>query len=537
MHILMLSAENDGIPEAKVGGIGDVVRDVPPALAALPGEDIRVTVVVPSYGYLHTRPGAWAIRSLSMDFAGERRWVTAYEVPGRKPDPKVRHVVLDCPLFASAHPATGRWTIYQDDQPGRPFATDATRFAGFCLAAAEAIRLGLFGAIDCLHLHDWHAAFTLVLRELDPAFAFLRQYRTVFTIHNLGLQGVRPLRGDASSLETWYPQVAPALAGPHPAVEDPDWPDCVNPMAVGIRWSDAVHAVSPSYAEEILLPSRTPDFFGGERLQGVLGEAAGAGRLAGILNGCEYPDRPVRRLAWQELLTRLRGEVLGWIARDRQVSVVHFIALERMADLARRGKAPELAVTGVTRIVEQKSLLLMAKGSSGASGLQSVLETLGEDGILFLLGTGDPAYEAFLLDMAGRYSNFVFLNGFSNACADLLYGNGDVFLMPSSYEPCGISQMLALRAGQPVIAHNVGGLKDTVREERNGFVFEGWFLNEQVDGMVAACRRALAARKEHPSAWRKLAEAARQERFLWSDSVSRYLTRLYRTTATSPTAP
>ena len=111
MHVLMLAAENDGIPEAKVGGIGDVVRDVPPALAALPGEDLRVTVVVPSYGFLHTRPGAWEIGSLAMDFAGERRWVTAYEVPGRKPDPKVRHVVLDCPLFEARHPVTGRMTI------------------------------------------------------------------------------------------------------------------------------------------------------------------------------------------------------------------------------------------------------------------------------------------------------------------------------------------------------------------------------------------------------------------------------------------
>lgn len=528
MHVLMLAAENDGIPEAKVGGIGDVVRDVPPALAALPGEDLRVTVVVPSYGFLHTRQGSWLIGSLEMDFAGVRRWVNVYEVPGRKPDPKVRHVVLDCPLFEARHPVTGRLTIYQDDLPGRPFATDATRFAAFCLAAAEAIKLGLFGAIDCLHLHDWHAAFVLVLRELDPGFGFLHQFRTVFTIHNLGLQGVRPLRGDASSLEAWYPHLAKALAAAHPAVEDPDWPECVNPMAVGIRWADAVHAVSPSYAEEILLPSRSPDFFGGERLQGILQAAADTGRLVGILNGCEYLDRPARKLTWPDLLTRLRSEVLAWVAKDKQIALVNFIALERMTDLARKSRAPELVATGVTRVVEQKSLLLLAKASSGVSGLESVLETLGEDGVLFLLGTGDPAYEAFLLEMAGRHSNFVFLNGYSNACAALLYENGDAFIMPSSYEPCGISQMLALREGQPVIAHKVGGLKDTVREGRNGFVFEGWFMNEQVDGLVDACRRAVTLKKQHRGDWRKLVEAARNERFPWSDFVGQYLVKLYR---------
>ncbi len=525
MHILMLAAENDGIPDAKVGGIGDVVRDVPPALAALPDEDVRVTVVVPSYGFLHARPGTWVIGSLVMDFAGARHWVTAYEVPGRKPDPKVRHLVLDCPLFEARHPATGRITMYQDDQPGRPFATDATRFAAFCLAAAEAIRQGLFGPLDCLHLHDWHTAFLLVLRELDPAYGFLRPLRTVFTIHNLGLQGVRPLRGDVSSLEAWFPQLAPALAGAHPAIEDPDWPECVNPMAVGIRWADAVHAVSPSYAQEILLPSRTPDFFGGERLQGVL--QAAADRLVGILNGCEYPERASRELSWPDLLTRLRSEVLTWVVRDKQVALVHFLALERMSDLARR-RRPDLVLTGVTRVVEQKSMLLLAKGSSGASGLQSVLESLGEDGVLFLLGTGDPTYEAFFLDMAGRHSNFIFLNGYSNACADMLYRHGDAFLMPSSYEPCGISQMLALREGQPVIAHNVGGLKDTVREGRNGFVFEGWFMNEQVDGLVDACRRAITLKKQHPGLWRKLADQAAKERFLWSESVTQYLAELYR---------
>ncbi|MEI2419487.1 glycogen/starch synthase, partial [Arthrospira platensis SPKY2] len=104
---------------------------------------------------------------------------------------------------------------------------------------------------DVIHLHDWHAALFLLLRAYHPAYGSLRTTRCVFTIHNLALQGIRPLEGDPSSLHEWFP----GLHYPHAVVADPRWSNCVNPMAVGIRLADAVHAVSPSYAVEILRPS------------------------------------------------------------------------------------------------------------------------------------------------------------------------------------------------------------------------------------------------------------------------------------------
>ena len=112
-------------------------------------------------------------------------------MPGRQAVSGVRHWVLDHPLFSPC----GKGRIYCDDPAGRPFATDAGKFALFCIAAAEAIVEAAFGKIDVLHLHDWHSAFLLILRQYNPVYKALKPMRCVFTIHNLALQGIRPFSG------------------------------------------------------------------------------------------------------------------------------------------------------------------------------------------------------------------------------------------------------------------------------------------------------------------------------------------------------
>ena len=150
LHILMVAAENDGIKtpkglEAKAGGIGDVVRDTPAALASLAHPDCRVTVVVPSYGFLNKLEGARKLPVFDFPFAGSREGVVPFEVDGKKIDPKVRHIVLHSPRFESRHPVTNKLTIYYNDPPGRPFATDATKYACFCAAVAEGLKRKAFG--------------------------------------------------------------------------------------------------------------------------------------------------------------------------------------------------------------------------------------------------------------------------------------------------------------------------------------------------------------------------------------------------------
>ena len=129
--------------------------------------------------------------------------------------------------------------------------------------------------------------------------------------------------------------------------------------------------------------------------------------------------------------------------------------------------------------------------------------------------------------MAKANDNLLFLRGYSESLADPLYELGDLFLMPSSFEPCGISQMLAMRAGQPCVVHAVGGLKDTVDDEQTGFVFNGHDLQSQASAFVASTRRALAVRKNQPAVWRSICKRAKQTRFEWSDSAAITVKALY----------
>lgn len=519
-HILMIAAENGALPGGKVGGIGDVLRDVPIALAA---RGCEVTVLTPAYGRFADLPGASIIKSLEASFAGARQSFDLFELPARESADGVRHVVVDHPLFS----VCGAGQIYCDDPPGRPFATDANKFALFCAAAAEAIGKAAFGQVDVIHLHDWHTALLLVLRAYDPRYRALQKIWCAYSIHNLALQGVRPLEKDESSLQAWYPE----LSYERKRLVDPRWPDTVNPMAAAIRLADTVHAVSPSYAEEILSASDVEGrgYHGGEGLEADLVEAQAQGRLFGILNGCEYPKK--RKTAghnWKSLLTLMRAQLPLWISATQTLRSTHYIAQSCLDRL--KYKRPGMLLTSIGRITPQKTGLMIEPTSSGKPALHGVLETLGEHGLLIMIGSGDPEVETFLTGVAARFDNFVFLRGYSEDLAEALYNLGDLFFMPSSFEPCGISQMLALRAGQPCLVHHVGGLRDTVRDNETGFVFDGDSPTEQADNLVAAMQRALARFQDNPAKWKAMRKAAAAQRFEWGDSVDAYLKYLYRQT-------
>ncbi len=528
LHILFVAAENDALPGGKVGGVGDVIRDVPPALSALPGFSGSVTVVTPSYGFLQRN----AVRSLgTVDFAFEGESTTAeiLEVHPKREAANVRHLVVHHPSFEFVDPKTGKHRIYCDDLPNEPFATDATRFARFCAAVAEGLLLGRFGAINRVHLHDWHAGFFLILRQFEQRYAMLQSVRTVFSIHNLALQGVRPLSGYESALETWFPNLAYDRA----TVEDPEYLGCVNPMAVGVRLADRVHVVSPNYADEICLPSRPkrndPNciFFGGEGLEFELLRAKVEGRLVGILNGCEYPERSESSsrgdASWAQLVETLSSEVMRWpgSVTNRR----HAAALRRLLEWRRRPR-PKMVMTSVTRIVDQK--MRWMRFPEGPSPLERILARTSSEAVYILAGSGDAQYEEFLSEVAEIYDNFLFLSGFSVGGADALYADGDLFLMPSAFEPCGISQMLAMRAGQPCVVHATGGLKDTVEDGVTGFCFSGNTADTLGMGFVERTLSAVRMKCTKPDEYAAICRNAAAARFLWSDSVAQYVEKLYR---------
>lgn len=537
LRILMIVAENDAIPLCKVGGVADVVRDAPRALAAAGCE---VIVLTPSYGRLHALPGAARCAGVPTLPSHAGAAPVLYDCPAKPGagSAGVRNIVVDHPLLRSH-------AIYEADSADRPFASDATKFAHFCRIAGDAIRAGAFGKVDCLHLHDWQTGFLFALREFHPDFAFLRGIRIAFTIHNLAYQGVRPIAGDDSSLEAWFPDLVGVewsrrTAAPHrdSVLRDPRWPACFNPMLAAIRLADAVHVVSPTYAQEVLLPNDpATGRCGGEGLDEDMRNAAAAGRLHGILNGCDYPaGRVPPKLDAARLFGNVRDLLPSLLhsAPDEKCRwLPHVTVLARLGNPALVPSAEKLLLTCVTRAASQKVDLMRTPvsesvaGKSGVSALEQILRDLGDKGVLVMISSGEHDIEDFLTGLAVRYTNFIFINGFAAPIADALYASGDMFLMPSSFEPCGIAQMLAMRDGQLVVAHATGGLKDTIRDGTDGFLFSGGSLVEKADNFAAAVRKAVAMKISDAGGWAKMVASARAVRFEWSRAANEYIAKLY----------
>ncbi|QIB65194.1 glycogen synthase [Kineobactrum salinum] len=509
MNVLMVAAENGALPGGKVGGMGDVIRDLPAALAA---KGCRVTVLTPGYQHFSLQPGAQRLVEVVTPFRQGREAVVLWRLADDPRRPGVTQLVLEHPGFAPC----GAGRIYCDDPPERPFATDASKFALFCRAVLECLLAGHVSRPDVVHLHDWHSALLALLVRFDPACGKLAGLRYVYTIHNLALQGIRPLDHDESSLRAWYPD----LSWDHEAIVDPRYGDCFNPMRAGIRLCDKVHAVSPTYAREI-------QHSAGEGLQADLREAAGAGRLAGILNGCEYPAAVGRAPGFRRLLRLVQAELARWAEDAPHAS--HQLARRKVAALLQaQSVRPAPLVTSVGRLTDQKVRLLQAPLSAGRSAIDVLLDRLGPDGLLLMLGSGDPALEQFFTEISARRDNFLFLCGFSEALSEPIYRSGQLFLMPSSFEPCGISQMLAMRAGQPCLVHAVGGLADTVQDGVTGFCFGGDGEQQQLEQLLQRFAEALQLHARHPKQWQALRKRAAAQRFRWDDVARDYMDLLYR---------
>ena len=503
-QVWLVAAENGALPGGKVGGVGDVIHDLPVALVA---SGLKVRVVVPSYGMFHQLPGASMYRKVTADFAGEQHTADVYRVPVA--EDQVEHFVVEHPLLSPQGPGK----IYISDETGAPFAIDAAKFAFFdALIAAWVNDSG--SAPDVLHLHDWHTGLIPALREFGSPDSPIKKTRIVFTIHNLAYQGIRPLTGPESSLVSWFPDL-PVLED---RLRDPRYDDCVNFMAVAIRMADVVSTVSPSYALEIQQPSdHATGFSGGEGLEADLLKAHTEGRLVGILNGCMYPENPEPAPAWDELLQMIgqRPEIIN----------ASQPALEWIK--GRKGKRPQNLLLSIGRVVDQKVPLFLEPVNGHDTALEAILGKLGPDSLFIMLGSGERHLEERFASIAASSENFLYLRGYVDALSAPLYAAADLFLMPSSFEPCGISQMIAMRAGQPCVVHAVGGLKDTVKDGITGFVFDGKTPAEQAEDFIDAVNRAISTKLSDAVRWQQIRDNAKNERFSWDIAARAYRQRLY----------
>jgi len=366
------------------------------------------------------------------------------------------------------------------------YPDNADRFAFFGKACLSTIKALDFRP-DILHVHDWQSALTLAYKKFagaaDPVLA---KARSLFTIHNLAYQGLFPrdILGRAGLPDSLF------------NMEDLEFYGRVNFLKAGILYSDAVSTVSVGYSLEI----QTPEY--GCGLDGLLRKRSQA--LLGVLNGADYGD-------WNpetdtHILSRYKPQDLRGKTLCRQDLLKTF-------GLAAKGR-PVVGV--VSSLAGQKGLDILLEGLKGMfkTGL-----------VLIILGTGEAPIEKALAEAAPKYPGQLGLNlAFDNTVAHKIYAGSDFLLIPSRYEPCGLTQMYALKYGTIPVVRATGGLDDTIQEfdprtkQGNGFKFTECSAGE----MIACVERALAVHQDK-SLWRTLRQNAMSCDFSWTRSAGEYL--------------
>lgn len=509
MHILMVGAENDRLPNCKVGGVADVIRDIPYALNQ---QGINVSVVVPDYGQAGLN--RQFIADIAVPFRQHLETASLWLVESSE---GVNQYVVSHSLFSD-----NGGKIYCDDGAHRPFASDATKFAFFSAVVCEIIEHRIINDLDVIHLHDWHAAGVSVLAKFSPRFVYLKTLKLVYTVHNLALQGIRPFNHDESSLEAWFP----TLNYDGHQICDHQYPHCYNPMRSGLNLCDVIHVVSPTYSFEVQESSRPDEgFFGGEGLEHDMRLAASQGRLFGILNGCNYDRVEKPTIGYFDYLNEAEKCIFKWMSKSHILETKQYIAHQRL--LAWKEVPEKPIISSIGRITDQKVLLLLQKSNQGIVLDDLALIADKHNTNIIILGSGDPYIESQLMQVMARRDNVLFLNGYDQKLGDELYPLGKLFLMPSSFEPCGISQMLAMRDGQPCLVHGVGGLKDTVSNFESGFVFNGNTINEQITNLTDLFNQSLELLQQNPQKYSEISANAKSSRFTWSSIAKQYIDKLY----------
>lgn len=488
--------------------MGDVVRDVPRHIS---GRGDAAHIVVPSYSRLHQN--GTLVGTMSLNLRGMEYLAELYKVPPKREFDNVHHYVVHHPEITAGE--IGH--IYHDD-PEEAFYTDNVKYTIFCTAVAEAIKLGYFGELDIVHMHDWHSSLLLFLKTYHPDYTDLKKMRFVYTIHNLAIQGIRPFYNNYSSLSHWFPNIPID----EEALRDHRYQDCINLMAVGIRLADAVHTVSPSYKEDVLLPSNPPEFIGGEGLETDLQQANNEGRLFGILNGANYNNIRVAETGF--IYRNIVKALFGWLQDENKKYKADFLAHTGEKVMRYVSNRPKFIISSVARLTEQKFYFF----KRSPEAFEEILEKLKKvDGIFMLLGTGAPDYEQLFRELSYKHENFIFTNGQSEDLIDSIYLETDLYFMPSLFEPCGISQMLSMRNGNPCLVHNTGGLKDTVEHMKTGFSFDGDTYDEKIKNMLEVTEQAIDIFINDKPKWKKIGANAKKMRFTWEKSLDDYYKYLY----------
>ena len=469
MKILFVAAE--GAPFSKTGGLGDVIGALPKSLVKAGQE---VAVILPYYDMVEAKFGDQIEDVLQFEvYVGWRRQFCG-----------IKKTVLNGVTFyfIDNQYYFFRGHVYGDFDDGE-------RFAFFQLAALEAMeRIGFIP--DVLHAHDYHTAMIpFLLKEKYRWIQAYQNIKTILTIHNLEFQGQFSEGMLWDLFRVGFERYADGTVR---------WNDCLNWMKAGILYADRVSTVSPSYAHEIM----TTEF--GCGLDQIL--RIESGKLSGIVNGIDtdlYNPETDPLLDYHFNKSDLSGK-----AQNKA-------KLQEKLGLPVRPDVPMIGI--VSRLTRQKGFDVVVEG------LHRMLQ---EDVQIVLLGTGDPGFEEAFSWFGQVFPDKLSANiTFDVKLAQEIYAASDIFLMPSRFEPCGLSQMMAMRYGTLPLVHEVGGLRDTVQPFNpiegtgTGFSFDNltsYWLNW-------ALQTALDVYYNHPDVWKKLQVQAMECDFSWDTACQSYL--------------
>lgn len=467
----VLYAASEAVPFCKTGGLADVAGSLPPALAA---QGVETAVILPLYRRVKER-FADQLTFLCYDYV-DLAWRHAY-----------------CGLFSLKKDGVTWYFLDNEQYFGRPelygCADDGERFGFFSRAVVKMLDHLDFWP-DVIHCNDWQTALIpIYLKDDGVREDRYRSVRTVLTIHNIEYQG------------RYDPYCLGGLFG-----LDRGWVDDgtllldgdLNLLKGAILTADAVNAVSPTYAQEL----KNPYF--AHRMEGILTQCGY--KLSGVLNGIDmklYDPAADPRIAANYTAENISGK-----AADKA-------ELQKALGLRPELETPIIAM--VSRLVTHKGLDL----------IREVMGDIMELPVQFvLLGSGDAAYEDFFRHAAERWPERMAIRlGYDEALSMAIYAGADLFLMPSRSEPCGLSQMIAMRYGTVPIVRETGGLKDTVqpyeawRDAGTGFTF----ANYSSADMLHVLREAAYLYKDYPDAFARLRRRAMERDFSWNRSAGDYL--------------
>ena len=473
MHIAFVASEC--VPYSKTGGLADVVGALPRALANLGHE---VSVYLPRYRQTKLTDPVDVVASTPVPFDDKYRFasvVTAGTTAG------VKFYFVDYP------PYFDREALYGTSAADYP--DNAERFALFSRAVLEASKI--LGVPQVFHCHDWQTALVPVMLRTfyaeDPAF---REVGTVFTIHNMGYQGLFP------------PDILPLLMLPWDllTISKMEFFGQVNFLKGALVFADFVTTVSKKYSQEI----QTTEY--GFGLEGVLRNRAST--VSGILNGVDYDEWSPQTDKF--IAAKYSPQDLSGKQKCKNDLLNAFgVTLDAKTD----ARVPVIGV--VSRFAAQKGFDLIAQ----------IMDRLArEEMIMVVLGTGDKLYEEMFQRLNKQFPNKIAIKvAYDNAIAHKIEAGADMFLMPSRYEPCGLNQIYSLRYGTAPIVRATGGLDDTIEpwDARSGKGTGFKFSEYTGEALLATVKHALAAYRDQTS-WQTLMRNGMTRDFSWGASAREY---------------